>query len=146
MFFSVVLEGETIGIDIGTLEQVSEIPYIIEIHSPYRGCIFFVPSPLFLPKGRNIIQWSWISFYIGAFLTGWRTTFRGGGLPCLSSSSHFSPFYILDVCYNGGVLITPSIHTSCVFHISFWGRVFPLRFSLFLHFMRDCIFIMYMGT
>jgi hypothetical protein len=34
--------------------------------------------PLFLPKGRNIIQRSWISFYMGAFFTAWHTTFRGG--------------------------------------------------------------------
>ena len=66
----------------------------------------------------------------------------GGSLFCLSSSHH-SLLYLLDVCHYGGVLITPSMHP---FHLSFWGRVFPMRFSLFLRFMRDYICIMYLGT
>ena len=68
MFFSTVLEGATINIDTGTIEQVSETPFIFEILSTHRGSISPIPLPLFLPKGRNIIQQSWINFYIGAFL------------------------------------------------------------------------------
>ena len=50
----------------------------------------------------------------------------GGSLSCLSSSSHYSLMYILDVCCNGWVLITPSIHTLYVFLISlFGGGFFP---------------------
>ena len=69
-FLSIVLEGETISIDTRIVEKVLETPFIIEILSTHRESISPVPLPLFLPKGRNIIQWSWINFYIGAFLTG----------------------------------------------------------------------------
>ena len=54
---------------VGFLHQVSKIPIIIKILSPSRGHISQVPLPLFLPKGRNIIQRSWISFYIVALFT-----------------------------------------------------------------------------
>ena len=53
----------------GVLTHVSEIPVIIEIPSTSRGRFSPVPLPLFLPKGRNIIQRSWIIFFIGALLT-----------------------------------------------------------------------------
>ena len=60
---------------VGVLTHVSEIPVIIEIPSPSRGRFSPVPLPLFLPKGRNIIQRSWISFYNGAFFIARHTTF-----------------------------------------------------------------------
>ena len=138
-FFSTTLEEAIISIDTGTFEQVLVTPIIIEIPSSYKECISQVPLPLFLPKGRNIIQRSWINFYIGAFLTDWHTTFREGGLPCLllllfwggrfplkgfCPSPTFSLLYILDVCHNGGVLITPSIHVS-LFISLFGGGFFP---------------------
>ena len=55
-FFSAVLEGATISIDTRTTKQVSETPFIFGILSTQMGSISFVPLPLFLPKGRNIIQ------------------------------------------------------------------------------------------
>ena len=75
-----------------------------------------------------------------------------GGLPCLLlfyggwlfplmgfCPSHSSLLYILDVWCNGGGL-DYSIHPCIlVFHLSFWGRVFPMSFSPFIHFMRDYI-------
>ena len=47
-----------------------------------------------------------------------------------------SLMYISDVCRNGGVLITPSIHASSFISL-FGGGFFPCGFSLFPHFMRD---------
>ena len=67
----------------GVLTHALEMPVIIEIPSPFRGHFSPIILQLFLPKGRNIIQRSWISFFIGAFFTAWQTTFRGGGLSCL---------------------------------------------------------------
>ena len=63
---------------VGVLRHASEIPVIIEIHSPSRKRFSPVPLQLFLPKGRNIFQWSWISFYLGAFFTAWHSIFGGG--------------------------------------------------------------------
>ena len=47
--------------------------------------------------------------------------------------------YIHDVCQTRGVLITPSLHASCISSSLFLEEVFPMRFSLFLHFQRDFI-------
>ena len=66
----------------------------------------------------------------------------GGSLSCLSYSFHFSLLYILDVCRHGGVLITLSIHASSFISL-FGGGFFPCGFSLFPHFLRDCICIHY---
>ena len=77
----------------------------------------------------------------------------GGGLPCLPLLFYGGNFfllwgfvlllifyciYLMYVIMEG---LDYSIHPYivCVFHLSFWGRVFPMRFSLFLHFMRDFI-------
>ena len=59
-FFLVQLEGVTISISTGILEQVSRLAYIFKI----------APLSLFLPKRRNIIQQHWINLFLGAALTG----------------------------------------------------------------------------
>ena len=110
-FSSVVLEGATVSIDTGTFEQVLVTPIIIEIPSSYKKCISQVPLPLFRPKGRNIIQRSWISFYIGAFLTSRHTTFRGGGLPHLLLLPCGGDFFL----FRGFVLLYFSfVYTGCM--------------------------------
>ena len=77
--FSVVLEGATISIDTRTVEQFSETPFIFRILSTHWGKISYVPMTLFLPKGRNIIQQSWIIFciHLGAAITNGNSTLRG---------------------------------------------------------------------
>ena len=132
-FFSAQLEGMNFSISTGILEQVSRPPYIFRT----------VPWALFLPKGRNTILHSWTCFFIGGAFTCWHSSFGGGSLFCLSSFFH-SLMYILDVCRNGGVLITPSINASIFISLlgeGFSHEVFPLS-PLYgrLH------FIMYMGT
>ena len=128
-FSSVVLEEDIFSIDTGTLGHVSETPFIIEISSPSRRRFSSVPLPLFLPKGRNIIQRSWISFFIGAFFTAWQTTFRGGGLSCL-----------LLLLFGGGLFphrrscLSPF---SIVLFSLFGGGFFPRGFPSFSTFMRD---------
>ena len=116
------VQQTSFNISTGILEQVSGPPHIFSS----------VPFPLVLPKGRNIILHSWTIFFIGVAFTCRHSSFGGGSLFCLSSSHH-SLFY-MDVCHYGRVLITPSMHP---FLLSFRGRVFPMRFSLFLCFMRE---------
>ena len=114
-----------------SIEQVSETSEILSMHS---GSVSSIPWLLFLPKGRNTIQHSWISFFIGAVI-GRHSSFGRGSLSYLSSS-HLSLLYILDVCHNVGVLITPSIHASSFISL-FGGGFFPCSFSLFPRFMGD---------
>ena len=47
--------------------------------------------------------------------------------------------YMHDVCNTRGVLITPSLHASCISSSLFLEEVFLMRFSLFLYFVRDFI-------
>ena len=107
------VQQTSFSISTGILEQVSGPPHIFSS----------VPFPLVLPKGRNTILHSWTSFFIGAAFTCRHSSFGGGSLFCLSSFS-YSLMYILDVCRNGGVLITPSIDTS-LFISLFGGGFFP---------------------
>ena len=82
-FFSAQLEGVNFSISTGILEQVSGPPYIFRT----------VPWALFLPKGRNIIQHSWTSFFLGAAFTGRHSSFGGG------ASSVSLPSFILYCIY-----------------------------------------------
>ena len=103
-----------------------------QIISMHNESVSSIPWALFLPKGRNTILHSRISFFIGAVI-GRHSSF-GGGEPLLSL--FLSLFSFVHGCMSlwWGVLITPSMH---LFLLSFWGRVFPMRFSLFLRFMRE---------
>ena len=58
------------------------------------------------------------------------------GEPILSLFlSSFSIVYIGCMSSLGG--LDYSIHPCILFYLSFWGRVFPMRFSLFPRFMGD---------
>ena len=114
---------------VGVLTHASEIPVIIEIPSPSRGHFSPVPLQLFLPKGRNIIQRSWISFYLGAFFTAWHTTFRGGGLSCLLLLLFGGDFFLI-----GGLVFLLSL---LYFFSLFGGGFFPRGFPSFSTFLRD---------
>ncbi|GLJ09904.1 hypothetical protein SUGI_0118020 [Cryptomeria japonica] len=62
------LEGVSFSIDMGTLEQFSEIPFIMSfLHTSSLhdwGDFMDTPLVLFLPKGRNVVRRSWSSFFI----------------------------------------------------------------------------------
>ena len=55
-------------------ESYISLRQILSIHS---GSVSSVPWALLLPKGRNTILHSWISFFIGAVI-GWYSSFAGG--------------------------------------------------------------------
>ena len=98
-------------------------------HLYLRHCFFLKGGTLFCILGSAS---SSEQFLFGILLLG-------GSLFCLSSSHH-SLLYILDVCHNGGVLITPSIHASSFISL-FGGGFFPWGFPSFPTLWEMCICI-----
>ena len=84
------MEEETFSIDMGTFEQVLEIPYILRFLDIDGEGFIDTPLFIFLPKGRNVVLNSWYSFYIelGASSIGVHSTLRGGYLVYLPLLSY----------------------------------------------------------
>lgn len=130
------LDEALFRIDMGTLEKVLEIPYILRF-LPIDGRGFIDKNlVMFLPKGRNIFLHSWSSFYInlGASSIGVHSTLRGGYL-----------VYLHLLLSYGGIFSSHEVFFSLIFfystYLSFWRVFFHAIFPLFLLYARlHCIY------
>ena len=105
-------------------------PCTVEASHLYLGHCFFLRegTPFNIPGSASSSEQSLVGILL-----------LGGSLLCLSSS-HLSLLYILDVCHNGGVLITPSVHASSFISL-FGGGFFPWGFPSFPALWEMCICI-----
>ena len=73
------MEETLFYIDMGTLEKVLEIPYILRFLLIDGRHFISTRLVFFLPKGRNVVLDSWHSFYIDpeASSIGVHSTLRG---------------------------------------------------------------------
>ena len=111
----------------------------------YTWCIFFLKGEMsFVGIG-----------YFFVFMTSLQEIIQYGGYHHVFFLMGDICLYMHELCHARGVLITPSFHASCIYSSLFLEEDFPMMFSLFLYFQRDCIalhwivcraFHFYMGT